>query len=123
MFYKTFSTALISTLLLLHPGTSCAGDDAELQQAFNLRYQPYLAVGSQIPLPFNRMDKEEWKHLQASKAFRLVFTEPNQFYNNKTYTFKLYRAADDGVYYLDAVGGFWGMEELVYGPIAEQELK
>jgi hypothetical protein len=123
MFYKPYFKALISALLLLHLGSTYAGDDAELQQAFNLRYQQYLAAGSQIPLPFNRMDKTEWKNLQASKAFRLVFTEPNQFYNNKTYTFKLYRAADDGVYYLDAIGGFWGMEELVYGPIAEQELK
>jgi hypothetical protein len=27
------------------------------------------------------------------------------------------------LYYLDAIGGFRGMEELVFGPMAQQDLK
>ncbi len=114
-------TRLVVALLLLHISVAFALTDAELQQAFDQRYQTYFAAGSQVALPFGQMDKTAWKAMRESRTFRRVFTEPNRFYHSKSYTLSLYQATEDGAYYLDAVGGFWGMEELVYGPITEQE--
>ena len=121
---STCRLALLLLVSLLTFNSNAIADESgiDIQQAFNERYHEFLAVGSQTPLPFPRIGKEEWKKLFASKEFKLIFTEPNKFYNNKTYTFKLYQAADDNVYYLDAIGGFWGMEELVYRPIIERDL-
>lgn len=116
-------TPFICLLFSLIGANANAESDAEIHQRFNQRYHEFLSVNSQIQLPFNRIDKESWKKLFAGKEFRPVFTAPNQFYTNKTFTFNLYQAADNGAYYLDAIGGFWGMEELVYGPISETELK
>lgn len=115
---------LLLWLALLTVGShAMAEPETELQQAFNQRYQNFFAANNQALLPFSRMEKEDWKKLFAAKPFRLIFTEPNKFYNNKAYTFKLYQSPDDHTYYLDAIGGFWGMEELVYGPIPEADLK
>lgn len=123
MRYKFSFKDLIVLLLLLHANNAGAEANTELLQAFNLRYQHYLSLDSQMVLPFNRMDKAEWKQLQASTQFRLVFNEPGRYYIGKSYTFKLYHDPAKNLYYLDAIGGFWGMEELVFGPISEQELK
>jgi hypothetical protein len=111
-----FALLTVSSYAIAEPETG-------IQQAFNQRYQNFFAASNQALLPFARMEKDEWKKLLAGKAFKLVFTEPNKFYNNKTYTFRLYQSLDDNTYYLDAIGGFWGMEELVYGPIPEADLK
>ncbi len=94
-----------------------------LQQQFNQRYQNYFGPASQALLPFPRLEVPEWKKLLASRPLQRIYTEPDKYYNSKVYTFTLYRAEDDGSYYLDAKGGFWGMDQLVYGPINEQELR
>lgn len=103
---------------------TCAEDiEGSLQTAFDNRYADYFQAGSQAALPFTRLDKHEWKNLFSSGNFQLIFTEPERFYSGKSYTLKLYRETSKNQYFLDAIGGFWGMEELVFGPIQEQELK
>lgn len=94
----------------------------ELREGFNRKYKDYLTPGSQALLPFPKLEKMGWKKLQESQSPRKMYTEPAKYYNNKVYSFTLYRVDGDGSYYLDAIGGFWGMDELVYGPIPEQEL-
>lgn len=96
---------------------------SEIQMGFNQRYKDYFGVDSQALLPFPKLEVQEWKKIIASRSLKIVYTEPDKFYNNKVYSFTLYQVADDGSYYLDAKGGFWGMEELVYGPITMKELK
>lgn len=110
---------LSATLLSLLPIVACADEapTADLQQKFDLRYQAFLGAGSQALLPFSRLEPPQWKTLQQNRHFTRVFTEPDVFYNNKSYSFTMYQA-DDGNYYLDAKGGFWGMDQLFYGPIA-----
>jgi len=52
-----------------------------------------------------------------------VYQEPGKYYNSKVYVFTLYQEeVDGGAYYLDATGGFWGMDELVYGPLSAQDV-
>lgn len=97
--------------------------NSEIQTGFNQRYKDYLGVDSQALLPFPKLEVQEWKKIIASRSLKIVYTEPEKFYNNKVYSFTLYQVADDGSYYLDAKGGFWGMDELVYGPITMKELK
>lgn len=94
-----------------------------LQAGFNLKYQDYLTPASQMLLPFPRVEISAWKALQAARRFSVIYSEADKFYNNKVYQFTLYRAEDDGSYYLDAKGGFWGMDELVYGPLSEPQLR
>jgi hypothetical protein len=96
---------------------------SEIQTGFNQRYKDYFGVNSQALLPFPKLEVQEWKKVIASRLLKIVYTEPDKYYNNKVYSFTLYQAADDGSYYLDAKGGFWGMDELVYGPLTEKELK
>jgi hypothetical protein len=84
----------------------------DLQQRFETRYQSFLAPNSQSLLPFLKMELPAWKTLLASGSLKPIFGLPDVFYNNKTYVFTLYQAAD-GQYYLDAKGGFWGMDELI----------
>jgi hypothetical protein len=95
----------------------------EIQLGFNQRYKDYFGANSQALLPFPRLEVQEWKKVLASRPFKIVFTEPDKYYNNKVYSFTLHQAADDGSYYLDDKGGFWGMDELVFGPVTEKELK
>ena len=95
---------------------------SSLQEQINLKYKNYFGADSQALLPFDRIEIQDWKILRANKALKRIYTEPDKFYNSKVYTFTLYQAADDGSYYLDAKGGFWGMDELIYGPISEKEL-
>ena len=97
--------------------------NSEIQTGFNQRYKDYFGVNSQALLPFPKLEVQEWKKVIVSRPLKIVYTEPDKFYNNKVYSFTLYQAADDDSYYLDAKGGFWGMDELVYGPLTEKELK
>ena len=92
----------------------------ELQEKFNRKYQQYLGADSQMLLPFTAIDAQEWKRIQESRTLLKVYSDPGQYYNQKVYTFTLYRAGDTGEYYLNAKGGFWGMDELTYGPLTEK---
>lgn len=94
----------------------------DLQQRFETRYQSFLAPNGQSLLPFAKMELPSWKALLAGGSLKPVFSRPDVFYNNKTYVFTLYQATD-GQYYLDAKGGFWGMDELAYGPIPAEQLQ
>lgn len=94
-----------------------------IQHDFNRRYKDYLNAGSQMLLPFPKIEAQDWKKLRESRPLRKLYTEPDKYYNNKVYSFTLYQASDDDSYYLDAKGGFWGMDELFYGPMTEQELQ
>jgi len=91
-------------------------------KAFNARYATYLRAESQTPLPLPEIAKTDWPRLSAGLGLRKVFVEPDRFYLAKVYTFTLYQAAD-GRYYLDVKGGFWGMDQLYYGPFDEADLK
>jgi hypothetical protein len=94
-----------------------------LQDQINLKFRNYFGPDSQALLPFNKMETPDWKKFSASKTLKRIYTEADKFYNSKVYTLTLYQAEEDGSYYLDAKGGFWGMDELVYGPISAQELQ
>lgn len=93
----------------------------QLRQDFNRRYQDYLRPDSQALLPFAAIDKAQCQQLITGGRLQQVYSEPGVAYNAKVYTFTLYR--DGEHYYLDAKGGFWGMDQLCYGPIAERELR
>jgi len=95
----------------------------DLQAQINLKFKNYFGPDSQALLPFAKMELPDWKTFRASKTLKRIYTEADKFYNSKVYTLTLYQAAEDGRYYLDAKGGFWGMDELVYGPISAQELQ
>ena len=97
-------------------------DAAELQQRFNQKYRDYLTPESQALLPFPALEMAEWNKLLAGRPLQVLYREPGKYYNNKVYTFTLYRA-EDGAYYLDAKGGFWGMDELAYGPLTLEQLQ
>lgn len=94
-----------------------------LQEQINHKYRNYFGADSQALLPFGKLEIHDWKKLRENKILKRIYSEPDKYYNNKVYTFTLYQATEDGSYYLDAKGGFWGMDELIYGPISEQELK
>lgn len=96
---------------------------SEIQIGFNQRYKDYFGANSQILLPFPKLEVQEWKKVIENRPLKIVYTEPDKYYNNKVYSFTLYQVTDDGSYYLNAKGGFWGMDELVYGPILEKDLK
>ena len=87
------------------------------------KYQAYLQPESQSLLPLPPIDKAAWKNIVERRPLRVVYREPGKYYNNKVYTFTLYQATDDGAYYLDAKGGFWGMDELAYGPLTVEQLQ
>ena len=115
--------ALWLGLVLAGLNIQAAADSPEdLQRRFESRYQAYLAPGSQSTLPFEKMELAAWKALMATGKLTSVFSEPDVFYFGKTYVFTLYQA-DSGPYYLHAKGGFWGMEELAFGPIAQDMLQ
>ena len=114
------SFTLFALAAVAHAGYA---DDAGMQQRFNQKYATYLQADSQALLPLPQLEKPAWKKLQESRPLRKIYSEPDKFYNNKVYVFTLYQATGDGSYYLDAVGGFWGMDELVYGPLSERDLQ
>ena len=89
----------------------------EVLDRFNHKYRDFLSRDSQALLPLPTLSKIEWKKVQETSSLNILFVDPDRFYNNKTYTFTLYQVTDGGQYYLDAKGGFWGMDELIYGPL------
>ena len=117
----------VTSLALLLACISCsagADDAAEaVQQKFNAKYRDFLTQSSQVLLPLPQLDKTEWKKLLETRPLQKLYSEAERFYNNKSYTFNMYRDSQSGDYYLDAKGGFWGMEELVYGPIDASQLQ
>lgn len=130
------SRLLIASLLVIpsHAGVAAAvvpsvpeataqQAPAEVQAAFNRRYKDYFGPDSQVLLPFSGVEKPEWKKILETKPLRKIYIEPDKYYNSKVYSFTLYQATDDGSYYLDAKAGFWGMDELIYGPIPAADLK
>lgn len=120
------SKRLVAMIILLgvsHAWSTIAMAEAtpdELQEKFNRKYQQYLGADSQMLLPFTAIEAQEWKRIQENRSLLKVYSDPGKFYNQKVYTFTLYRAGDSGEYYLNAKGGFWGMDELSYGPLTEQ---
>lgn len=94
---------------------------AELQQAFNQRYADYLRPDSEALLPFAALDKPACQQLIHAGGLDVVFVQPGVAYNAKVYTLTLYR--DRTGYYLEAKGGFWGMDQVCYGPLAEEALR
>lgn len=116
--------SLVAALLLSLPIVATAEDDAskQMQQQFDTRYKNYMGTNAQALLPFATMEKQDWEKLRSAHTLKKVFVEPDVFYNAKSYVFTLFQA-EDGNYYLDAKGGFWGMDELFYGPIDPQALQ
>jgi CMP-N-acetylneuraminic acid synthetase len=109
-------------LLISIPAQAEDAPLADIQQRFETRYISFLEPNSQLLLPFEKLESQPWKSLLASGRLQLAFTKSDVFYNNKTYVFSMYRA-ENGSYYLDAKGGFWGMDELIYGPITPDLLQ
>lgn len=94
----------------------------DAQQAFNTKFATYLRAESQTPLPLPAIAKADWPALAARLKLSKVFVEPDRYYLAKVYTLTCYRT-EDGHYYLDVKGGFWGMDQLYYGPFTEADLK
>lgn len=122
LFFIVFVLVLSCNGAAASAETPAAPASSAIQQGFNSKYKDYLKADSQMPLPFPKLEMAEWKKIQESRPLRKVYSEPGKYYNNKVYSFTLYQASDDGAYYLDAKGGFWGMDELVYGPLGERDL-
>lgn len=119
---RIYSLAIL--LVLLHTPTTWAADalPSDLQQHFDTRYKSFLEPNNQSLLPFPKLEPQPWKNLLAAGHLQLAFTKSDVFYNNKTYVFSMYHA-EDGSYYLDVKDGFWGMDELIYGPITPDLLQ
>jgi hypothetical protein len=108
--------------LLFFIGSAMADDDS-IQSRFNRKYQDFLTQSSQSLLPLPKISVPDWKKMLETGALKKIYVDPDRFYSNKIYTFTMYQAEDGGSYYLDAKGGFWGMDELVYGPINAVDLQ
>ncbi|MCB5208253.1 hypothetical protein [Methylovorus mays] len=113
LLYASLATAAMSVQ---------AVESEAIQSAFNQRYQTFFGPDSTSLLPLPAIDKQEWKRMREKKALHQIYQEPGKYYNSKVYVFTLYKDEEDGAYYLDAAGGFWGMDELVYGPLSAQDL-
>ena len=121
-------------LLLCLPPLAQAGEEAttgasphvhagfDAHQAFVTKYADYLRAESQTPLPLPAIAKADWPDLVARLKLAKIFVEPDRYYLAKLFTLTCYQA-EDGRYYLDAKGGFWGMDQLYYGPFSEADLK
>jgi len=127
---STMMRRLVYPLIVLAALANAAPSSAEdlatptgLQEKINTKFRNFFGPDSQALLPLPTIELPAWKSLRASKTFTRVYTEPDKFYNSKVYTFTLYQLADDGSYYLDAKGGFWGMDELIYGPLSIKDLE
>lgn len=106
------------------PGIGAAAEISpdEIQEKFNRKYQDYLRADSQMLLPFPKLEAHEWKKILETRLLKQVYSEPGKYYNNKVYTFTLFQDVAEDSYFLDAKGGFWGMDELFYGPLLANEL-
>lgn len=116
-----FGITLLAATFTTRAETSAA--TPSLQEQINLRYSQYFRTDSQSLLPFPSIELQDWKKLRATRDLKRIYTEPDKYYNSKVYTLTLYQATDDGSYFLDAKGGFWGMDELIYGPLQQQDLE
>jgi hypothetical protein len=112
----------LASSMLFFIGSAMADDDS-IQSKFNRKYQDFLTQTSQSLLPLPQISVPDWKKMLETGLLKKIYVDPDRFYNNKIYTFTMYQAEDAGSYYLDAKGGFWGMDELVYGPINGAELQ
>lgn len=121
---KPFIFLLAASLLTSMPRISVADEDAgkQIQQQFDSKFKNYMGTGSQALLPLPTLEKQDWEQLRTAHNLKKIFIEPDVFYNNKNYVFTLYQS-DDGNYFLDVKGGFWGMDELFYGPIDPKTLQ
>lgn len=116
--------ATLALLLALAAPGARAVDSAEVvQQKFNAKFREFLSQDSQSLLPLPQLEKTEWQNILATRLLQQLYSEPNRFYNSKSYTFTLYRDRESGSYYLDAKGGFWGMDQLIYGPFGDSTLQ
>lgn len=119
---KSILTCLLC-LSLAMAASSQAVEPEAIQAAFNQRYQAFFGADSTSLLPLPVIDKQEWKRMREKIVLHQVYQEPGKYYNSKVYVFTLYQEeVDGGAYYLDATGGFWGMDELVYGPLSAQDV-
>ncbi len=100
-----------------------ADEAAALREDFNRRYQAFLRPDSEALLPFPKLTLEACQQLIAGGRLQLVYTESGIPYHTKVYTFTLYREGVADRYYLEAKGGFWGLEHRCYGPLAEKDLR
>lgn len=92
-----------------------------VQETFNHKYRDFLSQSSQALLPLPSLSKAEWKTISETRQLQQIYSEPGRFYNSKSYTFTMYLDLQSGSYYLEAKGGFWGMEQLNYGPMSGAE--
>jgi hypothetical protein len=116
---------LLATLILaLAPLAAQADDDAgqRIQQQFDTKFKNFMGSSSDALLPLSKLEKPDWEKLRSTHAMKQIFVERDVFYNAKTYTFTLFQD-ESGQYYLDAKGGFWGMDELIYGPFDQSALQ
>lgn len=112
--------------LLMLVSTAVADEKSStalIQKNFHQQYDHFLGPDSQSTLPIPRMEKAEWQKTIIDGHATRIFSEPDVFYNNKVYTFTLFRSNLDDRFYLDAKGGFWGMDEIFYGPIEGDQLR
>lgn len=119
---KTLMKSMAAASLLLALNAWAAVTATELKAGFDQRYADYLRAESQMLFPFPALDKEAFKQLRQARGLAEIYRDPDRYYNNKVYTLTLYRDDARDEYYLDAKGGFWGMDELAYGPIKEKDL-
>ncbi|GBG12770.1 UPF0345 protein [Novimethylophilus kurashikiensis] len=117
---------LIFAALIFNCASSAALADEDggvrIQQQFDAKFKNYMGSGSDALLPLPKLEKPDWEKLRSTHAMKQIFVERDVFYNAKTYTLTLFQA-EDGSYYLDAKGGFWGMDELIYGPFDQSVLQ
>lgn len=117
---STLAQLLLAALLAFRLGAAPA-DTPPTWERFETRYQSFLGAGSQALLPFPQLEPQAWAALEQRGLTR-VYAQPGVYYTGKSWTFTLLRA-EDGRYYLDAKGGFWGMDRLFYGPLAPSQLQ
>ena len=113
---------VLGLLIATMQGWAAESSPETLQQNFNRKYQQYLRADSQMLLPLPTIEMAAWKHMLESGVLEKIYSEPNVYYNAKVYTLTMVRAKS-GEYYLDAKGGFWGMDELAYGPFSEKDFE
>lgn len=123
-FLQVIAVTACAILMLVSQAVADEKPSPELiQKNFHRQYDHFLGPDSQSMLPIPRMEKAEWQKATADGHATRIFIEPDVFYNNKVYTFTLFRSDLDDRFYLDAKGGFWGMDQIFYGPIEGDQLR
>lgn len=115
---------ILALLILATCVQTAAGASPEvMQENFHRKYEQYLRADSQMLLPLPTLEVPVLKKMLESGQLEKIYSEPNVYYNAKVYTLTLFRAKETGDYYLDAKGGFWGMDELAYGPLSQKDIE